>query len=70
MVDTVDLILQRMSKLDNYLNSKELNMLASIKQTIELGRIAEKDAVKFLDVVPHGAYDSDRRKYMKLINSD
>lgn len=56
-----------MSKLDNYLNSKELNMLASIQQTIEVGRNAEKEAKEFLDIVPPGAYDSDRRKYTQLL---
>ena len=54
---------ERMSKLRDYVNQDELNMLQFMKTEIESGLENQKRARKFLKNVPIGAYDADRRKY-------
>jgi hypothetical protein len=54
---------ERMSKLRDYVNQDELNILQFMKTEIEAGLNNQKRARKFLKNVPIGKYDNDRRKY-------
>ena len=61
--DLLSAIDARMHKLDDYINSKELNHLQFLKSDIEAGIRAMNEASWFLSKVPEGAYDANRRKY-------
>jgi hypothetical protein len=54
---------ERMSKLRDYVNQDELNILQFMKTEIEAVLNNQKRARKFLKNVPIGKYDNDRRKY-------
>jgi len=54
---------ERMSKLRDYVNQDELNILQFMKTEIEAVLNNQKRARKFLKNVPIGDYDGNRRKY-------
>lgn len=60
----------RMKPLHSYLNSKELNALQFVLGRIEDGHVATQDAEVFLDVVPPGDYDHDRRGHNERVHEE
>lgn len=65
--DILPKIKARMSSLDNYLNSKELNVLQSYIGDIEAGESSVLYMVAFLEIVPEGSFDSDRGLWNNLV---
>jgi hypothetical protein len=61
--DLLDAIDARMNRLQEYVNSRELNKLQQLEQDILFGIRAMNEASWFLSKVPEGAYDANRRKY-------
>ena len=66
--DLLSDIKERMLKLHFYVNSKELNKLQFLYEEIESGIKAKKQAISFLQNVPLGEYDCDRKKYELIID--
>lgn len=59
----------RAKDLHEYTNSKELNQIGFYISNIDCGIEAIKEANSFLKIVPVGGWDSNRKKYGKLIAS-
>jgi hypothetical protein len=57
----------RAKNLHEYTNSKELNQIESYISEIACGIEAIIEANSFLKIVPAGGWDSNRKKYGKLI---
>lgn len=67
--DLIRQIIERQKKLQSYLNYKELSHLQHLRQNIENGLDAVIGVKAFLEVVPEGEFDSDRKGYYELIRS-
>jgi len=57
----------RLSGLDSYLNDKEISLINMMINEINVGLAAEKEAKILLEKIPSGKYDSDRKKYKKML---
>ena len=60
-------ITERIAALADYANAYEINHLSSMHRDIIRGKEALAEAEKFLEVVPAGDFDGNRRKYYDLL---
>lgn len=65
--ELLELIKARIESLQSYVNEDEITHLHSLMQQIKDGITAQNHATKFLELVPVGKWDSDRRGYGDLV---
>lgn len=59
----LDALRDRIDRLDGYVNSREINELSNMLHEIECGEEAKKKLRWFLESVPEGRFDGNRRIY-------
>lgn len=61
--EIIEALRERSEGLHPYLNSKELDEIGHYISDISKGLYAQEEAKQFLEVVPKGKFDGDRRHY-------